>query len=241
VLCPSAFFFAFLFLVASLTMSQNAAPQPKDKGSQNVFEDDRIRVGIPSGWSVQPATETVTGEKTYQSPIGALFTKDHYKLYLLSHHGQASGVEGGRFSEVVEYVSPWIDMSESPWLPCPSQGSEAVTNNKLSRMDLYFDTSHVSKKALADCGNPTVKGALWYGSYFSETCQAEDSPNACGGFFLTYQDLSGKPPQDSNEWQMTYALTYDTATPNALPMKGDSELRRVLQEANEIVSSIVYK
>jgi hypothetical protein len=40
---------------------------------------------------------------------------------------------------------------------------------------------------------------------------------------------------------MTYALTYDTTTPNALPMKGDPELRKVLRETNEIVSSIVYK
>ena len=232
-----------------LTKQPTQQKQPPHKTSQSVFEDDRIRVGIPAGWSVQPATETVTGDRTYQLPIGALFTKGRYKLYLLSHHGQASGIEGGRFSEVVEYISPWIDMSESPWLPCPPQAYETVANDKLSRTDLYFDTTHASKKALVDCGKPTVKGALWYGSYFVETCQAKDSPRACGGFFLTYQDLSGKPPQDrvvdgstlSDEWQMTYALTYDTTTPNALPMKGDPELRKVLREASEIVSSIVYK
>ena len=102
-----------------LTKLPTQQKQPPHKTSQSVFEDDRIRVGIPAGWSVQPATETVTGDRTYQLPIGALFTKGRYKLYLPSHHGQASGIEGGRFSEVVEYISPWIDMSESPWLPCP--------------------------------------------------------------------------------------------------------------------------
>jgi hypothetical protein len=81
---------------------------------------------------------------------------------LLSHQQQASGIEGGRFSEVVQYVSPWIDMSESPWLQCPPemQGSEAVANTKLTREDFYFDTAHATKKALADCGKPRVKGTL---------------------------------------------------------------------------------
>jgi len=76
-------------------------------------------------------------------------------------------------------------MSESPWLPCPPemQGSEAVANTKLTREDFYFDTAHATKKALADCGKPRVKGTLWYGSYFVETCVGKDTPFACGGFF----------------------------------------------------------
>ena len=142
-------------------------------------------------------------------------------------------------------------MSESPWLPCPSeiQGSEAVTNNKLTRRDLYFDTAHASKKALADCGNPSVKGTLWYGSYFVETCHGKDTPRACGSFFLTYQDLSGKSPQPrtvngsttSGEWQMVYAMTLDTKTPDTLPLKNDPGLLAVLREASGIVGSILYK
>ena len=191
----------------------------------------------------------MAGEKTFELPIGALLTKGRYKLYLLTHQSQASGIIGGRFAEVVEYVSPWIDMSESPWLPCPSEGPETITDEKLSRRDLYFDTVHANRKALADCGNPARKGTLWYGSYFVETCQGPDYPHGCDSFFLTYQDLSGKVPQDrivngtrcANEWQMTYALTYDTKTPNVLPMKGDPALREVLLEATNIVHSIVYK
>jgi hypothetical protein len=207
-------------------------------------------VGIPAGWSVQPATEHVSGDKPFELPIGVLLTKGKYRLYLLSHEQQAC-VEGGRFSEVVEYIFPWVDMSESPWLTCPSeiQGSEAVTDNKLTRQDLYFDTADARKKALADCGNPSVKGALWYGSYFVETCHGKDTPRACGSFFLTYQDLSGKKPQPrtvngsttSDEWQMVYAITLDTKTPDVLPMKNDPGLRAVLREASGIAGSIVYK
>jgi hypothetical protein len=223
----------------------------KPKTPQSVFEDDRIRVEIPAGWSAQPATEHVSGDKPFELPIGALLSRGKYRLYLLSHKEQASGIEGGRFSEVVQYISPWINMSESPWLPCPSeiQGSEAITDNKLTRQDLYFDTAHASKKALADCGNPSVKGTLWYGSYFFETCHDKDTPRACGSFFLTYQDLSGKYPQPrtvngsttSDEWQMVYAMTLDTKIPDALPMKDDPGLRAVLREASGIVGSIVYK
>jgi hypothetical protein len=247
----SGVFVAFLCLMVPFTIPKRAECQMKSTTPQSVFEDDRIRVEIPAGWSVQPATEQVSGDKPFELPIGALLTKGKYRLYLLSHQEQASGIEGGRFSEVVQYISPWINISESPWLPCPSeiQGSEAVTDNKLTRQDLYFDTAHASKKALADCGNPSVKGTLWYGSYFVETCHGKDTPHACGSFFLTYQDLSGKSPQlrtvngstTSNEWQMVYAMTSDTKTPDTLPMKNDSGLLAVLREASGIVGSILYK
>ena len=45
----------------------------------------------------------------------------------------------------------------------------------------------------------------------------------------------------SDEWQMVYAITFDTRTPDTLPRKGDSNLRAVLREAHGIVGSIVYK
>jgi hypothetical protein len=90
---------------------------------------------------------------------------------------------------------------------------------------------------------------LWYGSYFVETCPKKDAPVGCGGSFLIYQDLSGKPPQErtvngitfTNEWEMLYTITFDTMNPNDLPMRNDPALREVLGEANRIVGSIVYK
>jgi hypothetical protein len=247
----SGLFVAALFLLVSLIISQRTECQIKSREPQPVFEDDRIRVEIPAGWSVQTATEHVSGDKPFELPIGALLTKGKYRLYLLSHQQQASGIEGGRFSEVVQYVSPWIDMSELPWLSCPTEmpGSEVVTHTKLTREDFYFNTAHANKKALADCGNPRIKGTLWYGSYFVETCVGKNTPFACGGFFLTYEDLSGSQPQPrtvngvtaSDESQMVYAITFDTKTPDTLPRKGDPSLRAVLKEAHGIVGSIVYK
>ncbi|MGA7218810.1 MAG: hypothetical protein WBX38_10870 [Candidatus Sulfotelmatobacter sp.] len=200
---------------------QRAQVPPK-----NIFEDDRIAVRVPTGWSVHPATETVTGDRTYEQPIGAVLAKGRFRLYLLTHHGQASGIVGGRFAEIVQYVSPWINISDSPWLPCPSETREVETavSDKLSRRDLYFDTTHASKKALADCGDPKSKGVLWYGSYFIDPCPAKDCG---GGFFLNHQALAGKPSQDGStisEEQMTYALTYDTKMPNKLPARSNRAL-----------------
>ncbi len=232
-----------LAVVTSATVSQVAECQVERSSHYPMFEDDRIRVAVPRGWSVQDATEHVGGNKPFDRTIGALLTKGNYRLYLLTHKGQASGIEGGRFSEVVEYVSPWIDMSEGPWLPCPFeiQGSAAVTGTKLTRKDLYFDTAHASKKSLADCGNANVKGTLWYGSYFVETCREKDTPRGCDGFFLTYKDLSGKPPRAMEDWQMVYTISFDTNSPDTLPTRGDPVLRAVLREANRIVGSIAYK
>jgi len=42
---------------------------------------------------------------------GALFKKDDFKLYLLTHTSHASPVAGGQFVEVAQFVAPWIDMS----------------------------------------------------------------------------------------------------------------------------------
>lgn len=248
---PSAVFSALLFLAVPVANSKKVAPHPKDQRPQNVFEDDRIRVEIPAGWSVRTATTHVIGDRSFELPIGALLTKGKYKLYLLSHQGQASGIRGGRFSEVVHYISPWVDMSESADCPIISRthNYDSVATNRLTRQDLYFDTIHANRKALVDCGSPAVKGTLWYGSYFFETCKSKDTPPDCGGgFFLTYQDLSGKPPRPRTvngstgiDYQMVYAITFDTKKPDDLPMKGDPNLGATLREASGIVRSIVYK
>ena len=114
---PCSLLLSTLLLGAALASSPNAPAQ----AGRHIFEDDRIRVEIPAGWSIHTATEHVSGDKPFELPIGALLTKGKYRIYLLTHKQQASGIEGGRFSEVVNYVSTWIDMSESPWLPCPSE------------------------------------------------------------------------------------------------------------------------
>ena|SRR5215469_8792127 len=119
----------------------------------------------------------------------------------------------------------------------------------MSRVDRFFNTIRANSEMVANCNAPDVKGNLWYGSYFLATCNEKDPRSFCGGFFLEYQDFSGRAAEDRTvngvtmdaEKEMVYALTYDTTTPNELPFKGDPSLGVALSEATQIVSTVIYK
>jgi len=227
---------------------------PAAAQSPNVYEDDRIRVVIPDGWTLSKpsaTSATLTGgsvtEHTETVP-GAVLTKGKYKLYLLTHHGQASGVQGGRFGEISAYVAPWLDSNSTcVWYIHPE--TTKVTG-KLSRVDNYYDTAHPAVQVTEDerpvnCGAPSTPGVFWYGSYFQQTCPAlaktpEDTD--CGGYFLFYPDLIGKHADNMGaSAEMTFSLSYVTTDPTASPRQGDADLRRMLDEASAIVKSITYK
>jgi hypothetical protein len=239
-------FSAGLLAVLSRTQPLLRTLQSVAAGSRKIFEDDRIRVSVPDGWLVQPATVQVTGGARFQAPVGALLTKGRYKVYLISHAQQASGVIGGRFTEWSPYVCPWI--KNEGWITCPFFAMKTAVGDKLTRDDLYFDARHATSKARGECANPSVNAVLWYGSYFVETCHG-GLPRSCGSGFLVYEDFSGKPPQPrivngsrfEHEWQMIFSVTYDTKTPDQLPVKGNPELQQVLREATQIVRGIEYK
>lgn len=234
-----------VFLAVPFTIPQDTVPHPKPQSIRR-FEDDRIRVELPDGWSARAVTVDISGDKPFQYPIGAVFTKGKYRLYLVTHDQQVSGIIGGRFEEIVPYVSPWLKGDYS--YLCLTQDSKATVSKKLSRVDRFFNTIRANSEMVANCSDPDVKGNLWYGSYFLETCNEKD-PRSCGGFFLEYQDFSGRAAEDRTvngvtmtaENEMVYALTYDTTTPNELPIKGDASLRAALREATQIASTVVYK
>jgi hypothetical protein len=217
--------------------------------SQQVYEDDRISVAVPQGWSVTsvyPSNAGVPtvfiGDTTHNQPIGTALTRGKYTLYLLTHHGQASGIRGGRFGEVAEYVAPWVDRTNPR--PCISSLQEQkihVTTN-LSRVDLYFDSASASADAQAQCGLPPVKAVLWYGSYFTETCPLDLSPD-CQGFFLNYPLLAGKSPDllQPPESQMSFSISYRAARPDDLPGIRDAQLNDFLAQATEVVRHIKFK
>lgn len=237
---------AILFTASACNVKPQAQVQPK----QNFFEDDRIKVAVPSGWTAKDATETVNGDQTFELPIGAVFSKGNYQLYLLTHHSQVSGITGGRFGEVSHYVAPWADEFFQP-NGCDqyTQNATVSVNKKLDRTDLYFNSAKATKEAFDQCGEPAKSANYWYGSYFTEVCDSNRKPDGCGGYFLTYENFSGKAPQDRvingtkvvADFQMTYALTYNSKTPNVLPLKGDKQLSQVFEETNNIVNSIQYK
>jgi len=243
---------ASLACIASRAQQQNPpATAPASAQSPNVYEDDRIRVSIPDGWTLAKPTgtfSTVAGISSAQIVPGALLTNGKYKLYLLTHHGQASGVQGGRFGEISAYVAPWLDTNSTcVWYLHPE--TRKVTA-KLSRVDNYYDTAHPAVQVTedqrpVDCGAPSAPGVFWYGSYFQQTCPAlaktpEDTD--CGGYFLFYPDLIGKHADNMDaSAEMTFSLSYDTTDPTASPRQGDADLQKMLDEASAIVKSITYK
>ena len=213
--------------------------------AQQVYNDDRISVPVPSGWSINPVTANnagvLVGDTTNQRPIGAAFITGRYELYLLTHYGQASGIRGGRFGEVAKYVAPWVDQTEL-W-PCISFLQKITTpvTNRLSRVDLYFDTDKAGADALAQCGHPSQKAVLWYGSYFTHTCSPITSPD-CSGFFLNFPLLAGgSPGLQSPESQMAFTLTFRPASPDELPRKGDPQLQIFLTQGSRVVRRIKFK
>jgi hypothetical protein len=213
--------------------------------TQRVYEDDRISVAVRYRWSqMSTASADDTGAGVRREPIGAAFSDGNFAIYLLTHWGQASGIEGGRFNEIAYWVAPWANLEQmEPCIPFVEEATTKVTD-ALSRVDLYFDTKKASAAALADCGNPSIKAVLWYGSYFTQRCPAHASTLcADGGFFLYFPSLAHThdEPQDVDHGQMAFTLTFRTANPDQLPRKGDPSLQVFLNRASKVVAAIRYK
>jgi hypothetical protein len=94
-----------------------------------IYQDDRILVKIPPGWSSKPVYSTVTGDQTYQEPVGVILSGGPFELYFLTHYGHASGVIGGRFGEIATYVAPWMKDDESSY--CLSGHPKPAINGHL--------------------------------------------------------------------------------------------------------------
>ncbi len=230
---------AIIAAPALLTVSSSAA-------NQQVYEDDRISVAVPSRWSqMSTANVEVTKGWRHAEPNGFAFSDGTYALYLLTHAEQVSGIVGGRFIEIADYVAPWSDRETGVCDTFTKQVITKVTDD-LSRVDLYFDARHAKELDLARCGNPSVKAVLWYGSYFRQTCPPVTSNNCCceSGYFLSYPTLAHTHLASDlypSDYQMVFTLTFRTSNPNNLPHEGDRHLRKFLDEASEVVRSIKYR
>jgi hypothetical protein len=211
-----------------------------ERNPMKTYEDEWIKVPIPNGWSFchpegdhgQPLSKPWTG----------ILKQDDYRLYLITHTGHASPVEGGRFVELASVVAPWTDLEEGRCGPFLQSRTTKVTL-KLSRVDLYFDSIHASKNALESCGNPEGKAVFWYGSYFVENCpRTHPEYDECGSFYISYPRVTGKPSVgNGGEGMLSFALTFATHDPDYLPSRGDKDLDGVLKEATAIVRNIQYK
>ena len=199
----------------------------------HVYQDDKIRVRVPENWSV--AIDAYS-DGTFR---GAILRKGNYILRLCSGCGQASGVRGGRFSEIAGLVQPWFRVDQ-PAASCGAEARSPVTA-QLDRIDFWFtrDPHHEYNEDANDCREPKTTDTVWYGSYFQERCPNANPGEDCGGYFLHRDRLLHKRQVGLDE--MVFALTYDTTDLDKLPRKGDPEVAQVLSEATGIVKSIHFK
>jgi hypothetical protein len=217
---------------------QECAAPPTSPAS---FEDDWIKVTAPDGWS---SCQPVDRHSARQPMAGTLFKKGDFELYLITHTGHASPVEGGRFVEIAPLLSPWLDLSDAPDCGLHTQGQITKLSRRLSRVDVYFDAIHADANALQACGNPETRKVFWFGSYFEENCPPRGripSTDECGGYFIGHPRIAGKSGPSISQGMMTYTLTFHTNDPDYLPSRGDSELNEILKEATSIVLHIHYK
>jgi hypothetical protein len=198
------------------------------------YTDDKIQVTAPSGWTIE-------------SSNGAVLRKGRYVLSLCSNCGQASGIRGGRFSEIAALVQPWA-RKEEPSGPCGKQELSSHHAGKLDRLDLYYtrpaDDTPPTEMESQLCVIPKTHKTLWYGSLFTQRCKLPlHSQEDCGGYFLQQSSLAGKAigPQSPVEDEMAFGLSYETKTVDSLPEKGNRRLVEILREANAIVASVIYR
>jgi hypothetical protein len=204
----------------------------------HTYRDDKIEVEAPTNWTISIETAVTDGSQHLTFTKGAILRKDKYILRLCSSCGQASGISGGRFSEISSMVQPWY-RDEEPGLPCGNQETSKASP-LLDRVDFWYtrDPAHPTNPANGNCHEPATSATVWYGSYFTQHCsKAFTEQDGCGGYFLT--DMTSQNYAGLSE--MAFALTYDTTNPNQLPHKNDPELNRILREASGIVVSVHYR
>ena len=202
-------------IVESVTPTISTTPEatttPTAVTQSKVYSNQYLSVTIPAGWSYS----------TTQS--GAInITKNNYILYINPQASQASGVEGGRFSEIahgapsVGAVLPGYDDSNGE---C---GIREINQIPVigSRTDLFSGPSTDA------CTNkPSDGSTAWYFSYISKT----------GGYFNERTGCS----VDVNPCQYVITMAYDSKDVNKLPRKGNAMLNAMLSEMTSIAKTLV--
>lgn len=182
-----------------------------------VFENEYLKLTIPNDWKYQ----------TVKS--GAInILKDNYILYINPNASQASGVEGGRFSEIAS-GAPGADLviKTHPSNPCGLSESSNISN-QLVRSDFYINSEMAAK--MLNCNAPTDEKTVWYFSYV--TTKGD-------GYFGDFSKFNIFPT-DSRR-QLVITMTYQASNVNNLPVKSSEQFKKMLSEMTEIVKSIEFK
>ncbi len=202
-----------LLLLAAYSHGAAQQPSPQQKSQNTVYETPYMKVVLLPGW---------TAKRSRRVPAAVNIAKGNYILYINTQASQASGVEGGRFSEIA-MGAPSADavVTTQPSPPCGTAKSTPVFDPH-TRVDLYV--SKADSQSQEWCNAPSSGATVWYFSYLTD---------AAGGFFNFYV-----PGQNR---ALVVTMAYSSKDVNSLPIKGSAELESMLSEMTSMVKSLKVK
>ena len=187
-----------MLLIGSVVAAQSGAPGKK-------FDNQYVTMTIVPGWTVRPSVDQTLNivHGKYLLSINPIFT-------------HASGVTGGRFSEIVGGM-PSIDAvmgnvdQPAGGFECSQASAKGITVTKaMTLSNLYTDSS----KSENGCTFPSSGQPVWFGSY-----------------------LSG----EGSESEYSITLTYDTSDVNRLPRKGSPTLKHIVSDVVAMLKTLDLK
>jgi hypothetical protein len=185
-------------LLTGIAVGQSHAPGKK-------FENQYLTMTILPGWAAEPSADQKLSilHGKYLLTINPIFT-------------HASGVTGGRFSEIVggmasvDAVMGQVDQPASG-IECAQSSAKGTTITKtITLSNLYTDGS----KSENGCTFPSGGQSVWFGSYFSG---------------------------EGSESEYAITLTYDTTDVNRLPKKNSPELRHIFADVAAMLKILKLK
>ncbi len=184
----------------------------EDVSKSGTYEDELIELSYPEGWKKQEVTQPVRT---------AILNKKNYTVAVATNYLTAGNVDPAKLSELISTVVPWLPQESA--FDCLEYLTDETKDmgGNIKLHNLYFSTGSASADIKKKCGNPSMGGVLWYGSYFEQNGEYFIGPD------LTHQIFA--------------AVVYHTDSADKLPYKGDANLATVLKEAGEMIKSIVYK
>lgn len=197
-----AFVPTFIPMFAPLLSARVLAAQSPPVNSTRV-DNQYLTMTILAGWSARPSADqklTLVKSK-YVLTIDPVFT-------------HASGIEGGRFSEIVQGM-PSVEVVMRN-VDGPASGAECgqfeplKVTKEITLDGLYTDSS----KTENGCVFPSAGPPAWFGSF-----DAGDGP----------------------ESEYTITLSYTTADVNSLPRKDSSQLAQVFAEVASMLKTLQFR
>lgn len=177
------------------------------------FENPYLSLQILPGWTIAPPNQHVGDCCTLT------ITNGRYVLSINPLFSHASGISGGRFSEIlrdqpsVQAVMGDVDLPAGGFECSLTPAADIPVNREITLRNLYTDPAK-AKANQYGCHFPVKPSPVWFASF-----------------------SSGEGPE--TDYKIT--LTYDSADINALPHKGSPELAHVLDQVVSMLRTLVLK